>query len=90
MSLDAWHLRTAHTFGLSGMLTMDYRLANTFAHNKKKLVTAGITAKIWTPKSLGKELGISALKPNLFGYNDDGFPVRNDLYLRKGVLRKAD
>lgn len=90
MSLDAWHLRTAHTFSLSGILTMDYSLANTFAHNKIKLVTAGITANIWTPKSLGKELGISALKPNLFGYNDDGFPVRNDLYLRNGVVRKAD
>jgi hypothetical protein len=86
-SLDAWHLRTAQEHGLDGILTMDYRLANTFKQKRSALNAEGISARIWTPSELAVALGIHEVPPNLFCYTGASYPVRPDLYLPTGRRR---
>lgn len=86
-SQDAWHIRTAELHGLYCFLTMDFRLIDTLEAQKGAKRIKGLKTRVMTPADFGKYVGLVAISPHVFSYNDASFPVRGDIAWPNGKRR---
>lgn len=88
-SQDAWHIRTAETFGVYCLLTTDYSLLRSMAAQGRHEPIVSLRTKVLSPKQLGKLLGLLPLAPRHISHQDASSPVRADLYMPDNKRRPS-
>lgn len=78
-SQDAWHIRTAETYGCFCFLTMDFALLELVDTLKHLEPFASLKVRLMTPQMLGKHLSLTPIPTNFLSYHNASFPVRADL-----------
>ncbi len=78
-SQDAWHIRTAETYGLFCLLTVDRSLCTNFRQRSQQEPIRSLHTTVLTPTELGRRLGLRPLDPKYLSYEGASFPVRPDL-----------
>lgn len=78
---DAWHIRTAESYGMFCFLTADYSLLRSLENQSKHEPVFSLKTKILGPAALGRMLGILPIDPRRLGHEGASFPVRSDLQM---------